>query len=88
MLLVISMTMAEMGGTEMKTNKTTVTRITIELDEQEAMILAKIVGNIGGIHEWRAFTGQLYSELLDHLNVDNVFEFAPDVIKQDMILGD
>lgn len=72
----------------MKTNKTTVTRITIELDEQEAMILAKIVGNIGGIHEWRSFTGQLYSELLDHLNVDNVFEFAPDVIKQPMTLGD
>ena len=52
------------------------------------MILAKIVGNIGGIHEWRSFTGQLYAELIDHLNVDNVFEFAPDVIKQDMILGE
>ena len=88
MLLVISMTMAEMGGTDMKTNKTVVTKITIELDEQEAMILAKIVGNIGGIHEWRSFTGQLYAELIDHLNVDNVFEFAPEAIKQDMILGD
>ena len=88
MLLVISMTMAEMGGTDMKTNKTVVTKITIELDEREAMILAKIVGNIGGIHEWRSFTGQLYSELLDHLNVDNVFEFGSDVIKQPMTLGD
>jgi len=70
----------------MKTNKTVVTKITIELDEQEAMILAKIVGNIGGIHEWRSFTGQLYTELLDRLNVDNVFEFAPDAIKQHMTL--
>ena len=73
---------------KMQTNKKTVTKITIELDEQEAMILAKIVGNIGGVHEWRAFTGQLYAELLDHLNVDNIFEFAPGVIKQPMTLGD
>jgi len=72
----------------MKTTKKTVTKINIELDEREAMILAKIVGNIGGLHEWRAFTGQLYAELLDHLDVDNIFEFAPDVIKQDMILGE
>lgn len=61
--------------------------ITIELDEREAMILAKLIGNIGGIHEWRTFTGQLYAELIDHLNVDNVFEFGSDVIKQEMILG-
>lgn len=88
MLLVISMTMAEMGGTDMKTNKTTVTRITIELDEQEAMILAKLIGNIGGTHEWRAFIGQLYSELLDHLAKEDLYDFGSDVIKQNMILGD
>lgn len=62
--------------------------IIIELDEREAMILAKLIGNIGGIHEWRTFTGQLYAELIDHLNVDNVFEFAPDAIKQPMTLGE
>lgn len=88
MLLVISMTMAEMGGTDMKTTKKTVTRITIELDEQEAMILAKLIGNIGGIHEWRTFTGQLYTELLDRLGRDDLYEFGSDVIKQYMILGD
>jgi hypothetical protein len=72
----------------MKTTKKTVTKINIELDEQEAMILAKIIGSIGGLHEWRAFTGQLYTELLDHLGKDNIFEFASTTIKQDMILGD
>jgi len=72
----------------MKTNKKTITKINIELNEQEAMILAKILGNIGGIHGWRSFTGQLYAELIDHLNVDNLFEFAPDVIKQPMTLGE
>jgi len=72
----------------MKTTKTTVTRITIELDEQEAMILAKIVGNIGGIHEWRSFTGQLYTELLDRLGREDLFEFGSDVIKQSMTLGE
>ena len=72
----------------MKTTKKTVTKINIELNEQEAMILAKIVGNVGGIHEWRAFTGQLYAELIDHLDVDNIFEFAPDAIKQPMTLGE
>lgn len=72
----------------MQTNKTIVTRITIELDEQEAMILAKILGNIGGIHEWRSFTGQLYAELLDRLDKDDLFEFAKNTIKQDMMLGE
>lgn len=72
----------------MKTNKTIVTRITIELDEQEAMILAKILGNVGGMHEWRAFTGQLYTELLDRLGKQDLYEFGKDVIKVNMMLGE
>ena len=70
----------------MKTTKTTVTRITIELDEQEAMILAKILGNVGGIHEWRSFTGELYDTLLQCLDYEEFCEYTEGVIKQDMIL--
>lgn len=62
--------------------------ITLELNEHEAMVLAKILGNIGGAHEWRAFTGQLYAELLNHLDIDDLYEFGPGVIKQPMTLGE
>lgn len=78
----------ETNEMKMKTTKTTVTKISIELDEQEAMILAKIIDNVGGNHEWRSFTDQLCDELLDHLGVDNIFEFAPDAIKEPMTIGE
>ena len=72
----------------MKTNKTTVTKITIELDEREAMILANIVGNVGGIHEWRSFTGELYDTLLQCLDYEEFCEYTEGVIKQPMTLGE
>lgn len=62
--------------------------VTLVLDEQEAMILAKIVGCVGGNHEWRSFTGELYSDLLDCLDYDEYCEYTEGVIKQDMFLGD
>ena len=88
MLLVISMTMAEMGGTDMKCSVKTNPTITLELNEREAMILAKIVGNVGGIHEWRKFTSELYANLVDCLDHDEFCEYTEGVIKQDMILGE
>ena len=71
---------------EMKMKASKVTKITIELDEREAMILAKIVGNVGGIHEWRSFTGELYDTLLQCLDYEEFCEYTEGVIKQDMIL--
>jgi len=88
MLLVISMTMAVMGGTDMKCSVKRNPTITIELDEREAMILAKIVGNVGGIHEWRKFTGELFDSLMQSVDYDEYREYTEGVIKQDMILGD
>ena len=71
---------------EMKMKASKVTKITIELDEREAMILAKIVGNVGGIHEWRSFTGELYDTLLRCVDYEEFCEYTEGVIKQDMIL--
>jgi len=71
---------------EMKMKASKVTKITIELDEREAMILAKIVGNVGGIHEWRSFTGELYDTLLQCVDYEEFCEYTEGVIKQDMIL--
>lgn len=70
----------------MKASK--VTKITIELDEREAMILAKIVGNVGGIHEWRSFTGELYDTLLQCLDYEEFCEYSDGAIKQPMTLGE
>ena len=88
MLLVISMTMAEMGGTDMKMTTTTVTKINIEIDEREAMILAKILGNVGGVHEWRKLTGELYDSLMQSVNYEEYLKYTEGVLKQDMILGE
>ena len=62
--------------------------IILELNEREAMILAKIVGNIGGIHEWRTFTGELYANLVDCLDHDEFCEYSDGAIKQPMTLGE
>jgi hypothetical protein len=60
--------------------------ITLVLDEQEAMILAKIMGNVGGDHDWRSFTGELYDSLLQCLDYDEYCEYTEGVVKQDMML--
>ena len=44
--------------------------VTLELDEQEALILQKIVGNIGGDHEWRKVTSAIYNGIRDVLGYD------------------
>lgn len=67
---------------------TIISRITIELDDQEAMILAVILGNINGTHDWRKFTGQLYTELLDCVGHDKLFEFGKNTVKYPMTLGE
>jgi hypothetical protein len=72
----------------MKMKASKVTKITIELDEREAMILAKILGNVGGVHEWRKFTGELYDSLLQCIDYEEFCEYTEGAIKQDMFLGD
>lgn len=41
--------------------------ITVEFSEEEALIVAVIMGRIGGHHDWRNVTGQLYRDLIDAL---------------------
>lgn len=44
--------------------------VTLELDESEALILQKIVGSIGGDHEWREVTSGLYRGIREALGCD------------------
>lgn len=63
--------------------------ITLELNEHEAMVLAKVLGNIGGVHPWRSDVLQpMWSELKRALDINCTSEFGEGVIKVDMMLGD
>jgi len=63
--------------------------ITLELDEHEAMVLAKILGNIGGIHPWRDdVLGPLWTELKWALDIDSTNEYGKGIVHQDMMLGE
>ena len=57
---------------EVKFKEKVVTKkiVTLELDEQEALILQKIVGNIGGDHKWREVTSAIYNGIRDVLGYD------------------
>ncbi len=50
--------------------------VTIELDESEALILCKIVGSIGGNHEWRKVTSGIYNGLNEALGYDKCEMFS------------
>ena len=63
--------------------------ITLELNEHEAMVLAKILGNIGGIHPWRDEVLQpMWSELKRALDIYCTTDFGKGVVHQDMMLGE
>lgn len=50
--------------------------ITLELDEHEALILQKIVGNIGGDHDWRKVTSDIYRGIREVLGYDKCEMFS------------
>lgn len=50
--------------------------VTLELDEEEALILQKIVGKIGGNHDWRKVTSGLYYGLREVIGVDKCDMFS------------
>jgi hypothetical protein len=50
--------------------------ITLELDEHEALILQKIVGSIGGDHDWRKVTSGIYSGIREVLGYDKCEMFS------------
>ena len=63
--------------------------ITLELNEHEAMVLAKVLGNIGGIHPWRSdVLGPMWSELKRALDIEHTEDFGKGSITCPMILGD
>lgn len=41
--------------------------VTLELDEQEALILQRIVGGVGGDHDWRKVTSDIYRGIREAL---------------------
>lgn len=57
--------------------------VTLDLDEQEALILYKIVGSIGGDHEWRKVTSGIYNGIRDVLGYDKC-EMFNDIHYQDI----
>ena len=57
--------------------------VTLELDESEALILYKIVGSIGGNHEWRKVTSGIYNGIIDALGYDKCDMFN-DIHRQDI----
>jgi len=63
---------------EIKFEEKVVTKkvVTLELDESEALILQKVLGNIGGDHEWRKVTSGLYSGIREALGVDKCQMFS------------
>jgi|688.fasta_scaffold00037_4 hypothetical protein len=63
---------------EVKFKEKVVTKkiVTLELDESEALILCKIVGNIGGNHDWRKVTSGIYNGINDALGYDKCHRFS------------
>ena len=65
--------------------------VTLELDESEALILCKIVGNIGGAHDWRKVTSAIYNGINDALGYDKCDMFSEEHandIERSMMLRD
>lgn len=65
--------------------------VTIEFSEEEALILRKIVGNIGGNHEWRKVTSGIYNGINDALGYhkcDTFSEKHNSAIERSMMLKD
>ena len=51
--------------------------VTLEISEEQAMILCKILGNIGGVHPWRQIlTTPLYDKLIDTLGREEYDKFS------------
>lgn len=65
--------------------------VTLELDVSEALILYKIVGSIGGNHDWRKVTSGIYNGIIDVLGY-NKCEMFNDIhcndIERSMMLKD
>ncbi len=61
-----------------KTERVVTERIvSFEISEEQAFILCKILGNIGGVHAWRAkLTTPLYDKLIDILGREEYDKFS------------
>ena len=66
--------------------------VSLEINEEQAFILCKIMGNIGGVHAWRdKLTSPLYEKLIDILGREEYNDFSsrhPKDIATNMYLQD
>ncbi len=66
--------------------------VSLELSEEQAFILCKILGNIGGVHAWRdILTSPLYDKLIYILGREEYNDFSsrhPKDIATNMYLQD